>query len=234
MSLNIGSSLTGGVRRVANRNGLKLGLSYAVFAFVWQLLYYSAVADWAGTSVEGVPTIDAAPVLVMIGAVVSLLALQYVAIVAVRTFVGGRTKTIPREYYTRNIVYVVINSLLGGLVFVLLVAAGTVLLIVPGVIAYTALVFTFIYIADKDESFISALRDSWTLTRGHWLDVFGLLFALSVASVICSIILSFGVLLMGFVVSPLVLYLSFGLNVALFSLLAIGVVAEAYTQLRGT
>jgi len=240
MALNIGSSLTGGIRRVANRNGLKLMLGYVVLGLIWQFTFYSAFVSWVDTaemSTEelGLPTIDAPLMLLAVGAVVSLLALQYLTIVALRTFVNGQTKTIPREYYTRNIIYVLVNSILGSVAFGLLVTIGTVLLVIPGIIAYTAFLFMIVYITVEDENFIAALRDSWTLTRGHWLRVFGLLVILGVVVGIFSGILSvatnvvitmaanqsLGTLLSGVIALP-------------FSLFTLGIIAEAYTQLRTT
>jgi len=238
MSLKIGSSIIGGIRRAANRNGLKLIVGYAVLGLIWQLTFYSAFVTWVETtemSTEGLelPTIEAPLALLSVGAVISLLALQYLTIVALRTFVDGHTKTIPREYYTRNIIYVLVNSILGSIAFGLLVTIGTVLLIIPGIIAYIAFLFMIVYITVEDENFIAALRDSWALTRGHWLRIFGLLVILGVGVGIFSGILSavtnlvmtaaanqsLGTILSGVVALP-------------FSLFTLGIIAEAYIQLR--
>ncbi|WP_353633265.1 hypothetical protein ABSL23_00645 (plasmid) [Halobacterium sp. NMX12-1] len=238
MSLNIGSSLTDGVLRVANRNGLKLILGYAVLSLVWQLTFYSvfvASADTTGISPQelGLPTIDAPFALLAVGAVVSLLALQYLSIVALRTFVGGHAETIPREYFTRNVGYVLVNSVLGSLAYGVLVTVGSLLLVVPGIIAYVAFLFTLVYVAVEDENFVAALTDSWTLTRGHWLRLFVLMAVFSIAvgavagvvSVVANVAVSaaadpsLGTLVSGLIALPL-------------SLLGLGVIAEAYTQLR--
>lgn len=164
-----------------------------------------------------------------------LLALQYLTVVALRTFVNGHTKSIPRDYLTRNIVYVLVNSVLGSIAFGLLVSIGTILFVIPGIIAYTAFLFMIVYITVEDENFIAALRDSWALTRGHWLRLFGLLLILLVVVGVFSGILSvvtrvaitaaagqsLGTLIFGVIALPV-------------SLLILGILAEAYTQLRDT
>lgn len=238
MSLSIGSSFTDGVRRVANRNGLKLILGYVVLGLIWQVTFYSAFVSWIDTTEMptdelGLPTIDAPLAILVAGAVLSLLALQYLTIVALRTFVNGHTQSIPREYFTRNIIYVLINSILGSLAFGLLVSIGTVLFIIPGIIAYTAFLFMIVYITVEDQNFIAALRNSWSLTRGNWLRLFGLLLILFVVVGIFGGILSvvtrlaitaaasqsLGTLVSGIIALPI-------------SLLTLGIIADAYTQLR--
>ncbi|MCD2204950.1 hypothetical protein [Halobacterium sp. KA-6] len=107
MPLNIGSAFTNGVRRVANRNGLKLILGYVVLGAIWQIAFYSAFVSWIDTtdiptSELGLPTVGAPFALLVVGAVLSLLALQYLTIVALRTFVNGHTNSIPQEYFTRR------------------------------------------------------------------------------------------------------------------------------------
>ncbi|MCD2200434.1 hypothetical protein LPA44_11080 [Halobacterium sp. KA-4] len=238
MSLSIGSSLTDGVRRVANRNGLKLILGYVVLGLIWQVTFYSAFVTWIGTTdiptdELGLPTVGAPFALLVVGAVLSLLALQYLTIVALRTFVNGHTQSIPREYFTRNIVYVLINSILGSVAFGLLVTLGTILLVIPGIIAYTAFLFMIVYITVEDQNFIAALRDSWTLTRGNWLRLFGLLLVLFVAVGIFASLLSVGTRIAITAIAGQSLgTLVSGIIALPVSLLTLGILAEAYTQLR--
>lgn len=238
MSLNIGSSLTGGFRRVANRNGLLLILAYMVLGVVWQIAFYSAFVTFleqSGTPPADValPSIEAPLAIAAGGAIVSLLMLQYLTIVAIRTFVGGHSRSIPSEYYTRNIVFVLVNTIIGGIVFSLLVFIGSVFLFVPGIIAYVAFIFMMIYLAVEDENFIAALRDSWNLTRGHWLRLFVLLFVLFVGiSIVSGVISVLTSLVIGAVAGQALGTLTSGVIALPFSLLTLGILAEAFNQLR--
>lgn len=239
MSLNIGSSLTGGVRRVANYNGLLLILAYVVIGVVWQIAFYSAFATLlqrsdVPMSEVALPAIEAPFSVAAGGAVLSLLLLQYLTIVAIRTFVGGHSRTIPSEYYTRNIVFVVVNSVLGAIAFGLLVVVGSVLFLVPGIIAYVAFIFTMVYLAVEDENFVAALRDSWNLSRGHWLRLFVLLciifVGIGVVSGVLSVLTS---LFVGALGGQELGTLASGVVALPFSLLTLGILAEAFNQLRG-
>jgi len=234
MSLNITSTLTDGVRRVVNRNGLVIVAAYILFFIVWQLTSNSLLLSWVeptdvAISTAGRPTVDAPIAVIAVGAILSLLTAQYISIVAIRTIVANQTQSIPGEYYRRNIGFVFLNMLVGTTVYLLLVALGTVLLIVPGIIAYVAFQFMNFYIAVEDESFVTALRESWALTRGHWLKLFGLLVVfcltlgvgLGIVSLVVSIAVNtpLGSLIIGVV--------QMGGSVA-----ALGVLAEAFDQLR--
>ncbi|WP_188877099.1 hypothetical protein [Halarchaeum nitratireducens] len=237
MSLNIGSSLTGGLRRVATRNGALIVLAYAAIGLVWQVALYSLLATQlprdAATEATALPSIDAPLSVVALVAVLAFVALQYLTIVAVRVFVGGDSRSIPGEYYRRNAVGAFVNTVIGGLVYGILVAIGTVLLIVPGIIAYVAFCFTIFYVIVDDENFVAALRDSWRLTRGNWLRLFVVLFILfvvvgivgAIVSVVAAAVVtaaagaSAGTVVSGVLVLP-------------FSIITIGVLAEAFVQLR--
>ncbi|MDS0284516.1 hypothetical protein [Haloarcula onubensis] len=239
MSLNIGSALTGGFRRVANRNGAVLALAYVLLGIVWQVAFYSAFVTWLqGTTVSAtdvaLPTVEVPIAISAIVAVVALLLLQVAAIVSLRTFVGDHARSIPSEYYTRNIGIVLVNAVVGSFVYGLLVFLGSLLLIIPGIIAYVAFLFMLVYIAVEDENFIAALRDSWTLTRGNWLPLFGLLLiifvGLSLIPTILSVIVSF---IVGALAGPAISTLVAGVITLPFSVFVLGFLAEAFVQLRG-
>ena len=209
-----------------------------VLGVVWQIAFYSAFTTWlqqsnAPMSEVALPSIEAPFPISVGGAILLMLLLQYLTIVAIRTFVGGHSRTIPSDYYTRNIVFVVVNSVLGGIAFGLLVFIGTILFVVPGIIAYVAFIFMMVYLTVEDENFIAALRDSWKLTRGHWLRLFVLLCIISVGIGIVSGILSvFTSLIIGAVGGQALGTLASGVIALPFSLLTLGILAEAFNQLR--
>ena len=239
MALSVTAAMTGGIRRAANRNGLLLSLALVAVGAVWQLSFYSAIAtavQLPGASAQSVPlpTIDLPLAVSATGAVVALIGLQYVTVVTMRTLVGGRSGTIPSEYYTRNIVPVLANAIVGGILYGLAVLVGSVLLVVPGIIAYVALSFTLLYIATEDQNAVAALASSWHTTRGHWLRLFllltvvfgllgltqGVLSFLAQAAFAAASGGSLGVLASGVIVLPL-------------SVVVIGILADAFVQLNG-
>lgn len=238
MALNIGSSLTGGFSRVANRNGAVLTLAYVVLGLVWQVAFYSAFVTWLhGTNPEmanvPLPTVDIPLAVSALVAIVALLLLQVAAIVSIRTFVGGHTDKIPSEYYTRNILLVLANAIVGSLAYGLLVFLGSLLLIIPGIIAYVAFLFMLLYIAVEDQSFVAALRDSWTLTRGNWLPLFGLLLIIFLGlTLVPGILAALVSLVVGAYAGPAISTLVSGVITLPFSLLVLGILAEAFIQLR--
>lgn len=239
MALNIGSSLTGGFSRVANRNGAVLTLAYVVLGLVWQVAFYSAFVTWLrGTNPEmtdvPLPTVDAPLAVSAVVALLALLLLQVAAIVSIRTFVGGHTAEIPSEYFTRNIVLVLVNALIGSIAYGFLVFLGSLLLIVPGIIAYVAFLFMLFYIAVEDENFVAALRDSWTLTRGQWFPLFGLLLIIFVGlSLVPGILAALISFVVGAYGGPGISTLVSGVITLPFFLLVLGILADAFVQLRG-
>jgi hypothetical protein len=99
--------------------------------------------------------------------------------------------------------------------------------------AVVALVFALLYIPAEDQRFIAALRSSWNVTRGNWLRLFGLLAVVLVAITIVPGVLS--ALTSAVFTTPLgpaLATLASGTLTLPFSLLLLGILAEAFTQLR--
>jgi len=238
VTLNIGSSLAGGISRVANRNGLLLIVAYLIIGAAWQIPFYSAVVtglEQTGTPTENVPlpSIDAPLVVSVSAAILMLLGLQWLTVVTIRTFVGGHTRAIPSEYYTRNIVPVLLNSLVGGLIYGVLMFVGSVLFVIPGIIAYVAFIFMIVYVAVEDKNFIAGFRDSWQLTRGHWLRLFGLLLVVVAGiGLISGVLTAMTSLVVGAIAGQAIGILLSGVVGLPFSLLILATLAEAFTQLR--
>lgn len=233
MALKIGSALSGGLRRIANRNGLAFLVAFSLLALAFQVMVTSlAVNRLQGTGYTDLtvtaPTVDAPTSALAAGAVLCVLALTYLNVVAIRTFVARATRSIPPSYLTRKIGWVLLNLVVGGIAVGVLVTIGTVFLLIPGVIAYVAFLFTTFFVAVEDENFVAALRDSWELTRGNWLRLF---FLVAVVFVGLGII-STGVSVMateipqptGTVVSTVVSLVT--------TVVTLGILADAFDQLR--
>lgn len=233
MSLQIGATIANGLRRVANRNGLLLILASVVLGAAWQVAFNSAAAAALPPEVAGelAPALDAPfPVLVAL-TVATFLLLPVLSIAAVRTFVAGESDRIPREFFTRRIVWVVANLAVGGLVFSVLLTLGTLLLVIPGIVVYVSLLFMTVFVAVEDENFVAAMRDSWRLTRGNWLRLFGLLLVVVVPFTAAIGVLSTG-LAIAFGPGSAVPTLAVIAVSMPFSIAILGVLAEAFLRLR--
>lgn len=197
-------------------------------AVVGRYLPAEAARDAVGVTY---PAPTAVYAVVTLGALVGMSAFT---VVAVRTFVAGATDRIPREFYTRRLAWATANLIAGGVAFGLLVLVGTLLLVVPGVVAYVGFIFVTMFVAVEDEHFVAALADSWRLVRPEFLPVFGLLLVLvvgvGVVGGVVSLVVGFGLLVAGLdgwtsVVSSVL--------TAPLSVLVLAVLSAAFAQLRG-
>jgi hypothetical protein len=209
MPINIETALRRGINRTVARNGLLLAAVIYVVSTV-NAIVGLGVQRWvanrsvlpmgaplsrgmdAGVSREVGAALFAIPPAV--GAVVSLLAglaTIVLTVGALRTFVSDETERLPSEHFTRNMVWPGLNFLVGTIVFGVLVAFGFVLLVVPGIFLLVALAFWTVYVAVEDKNFVTAMQDSWGLTRGHRLRLFILGVAVAVVAIVVSAV--FGV-----------------------------------------
>jgi len=233
MSLQIGATVANGLRRVANRNGLLLVLASIVLGAAWQVAFNSAAAAALPPEIAGelAPAFDAPfPVLVAL-AVATFLLLPVLSIAAVRTFVAGKTDRIPREFFTRRMGWVVANLAVGGVAFSVLLMVGTILLVIPGIVVYVSLLFMTVFVAVEDENFVAAMRDSWRLTRGNWLRLFGLLLVVVVPFTVVISALSAGLAIAFGPASAVPTLAVVALSMP-FSIVILGVLAEAFLRLH--
>ena len=232
-TLNIGSALTNGLGRVGNRNGGILLLAAAVLGILWQLLVNSVFVQMLPPDFSGSLglTIDLPFGILVISSLIVFILLSYLTIVATRTFVAGETTQLPTEFLQRRIPWVIANLIVGGIVFTLLLFIGSLLFVIPGIIAYLSLLFMTVFIAVDDKSFISAMSSSWHLTRGNWIRLFILL-----AIIIVPTMVVFGVLSVvssiAFGPNSLASQIVTGLISLPFSILILGILAETFVQLR--
>lgn len=234
MSLRIDRALQDGIARTFARNGLLLVAAMLVLGALNLLAYNSLassfVPDGAGpTTMPLEPTLPISPAVAGVALAVLYLLTFLVTAVALRTFVGEETRTIPREYATRNLGWFLLNYVVGYVVFAIVVTIGFVLLVVPGVFLMVSLYFWIVYVAVEDENFVSAFRDSWALTRGNRWSLLGLgLIVVAGGAVL------FGVLFAASFVLPawgtLLLYAAI---LALYGVFGFATAARAYVQLSG-
>jgi hypothetical protein len=161
---------------------------------------------------------------------------EAIRIVAVRVFVSSETESIPADLVTRNLLPAVLNGVVGGIVVGLLITAGLVFLIVPGIFIAIAFLFLRQEIAVEDKNFIDAMSGSWGLTSGNRLELFGLVVFLAVLGIAVSFFLA----VLGIAVSFVLGLLGGGtvgvvLDTAVSAIVltySVAVVSRAYDQLR--
>ncbi|WP_254273320.1 hypothetical protein [Haloarcula marina] len=235
MSLQIGAALRDAGLQLVSRTGailfalylvLMLGIQSAmntVFAVVYTRMGFEEVTA-ALPFVLDVP-LSVAGALVAVGAILG----SYLSLVATRTFVADARDDFPTGAFTRNVPLALVNLFVGGFVYSALVFVGSLLLVVPGIIAYIAFLFMVPYVAVEDRNFVDALRSSYGLSKGNWLALFGLMVLLvavfgfvgAVAGVLGTLLLPQGLSQLAITVLQ-----------APASLFSLAVIAAAFRQLR--
>jgi membrane-anchored glycerophosphoryl diester phosphodiesterase (GDPDase) len=90
-----------------------------------------------------------------------------------------------------------------------------------------------VYVAVEDKNFLAGFRDSWQLTRGHWLRLFGLLVIIIAGiGLISGVLTALTSLIVGAIAGEGIGILLSGIVGLPFSLLILATLAEAFTQLR--
>jgi hypothetical protein len=248
MSLDIVAAIRGGVQRGLKRNGVLLMAIFVVlsilssifaadfFASVFSPLLESrpgsaSSADF-GSNNPLVGTDPTEPLLGLSGPVAGIgwilvsIGGLIANITAIRTFVSNETYRIPRKHVTRNLPWVVGNIIIGQLVFVVLLGVGFFFLVVPGLFLLVSLYFWDFVVAIEDENFLTGLRRSWGLTRGHRIRLFLLGLIVVSLSLIASLPGSF------LAESGLVGMTASALLCAPVGVFTIAIGAEAFQQLR--
>lgn len=174
---------------------------------------------------------DLPQALITLMSLATTVAVVVLGIVAYRVFAADAREKIPEEAYKRNIGMATLNGIVAGFVFAILVAVGVVLLIIPGIYLFTALIFFTVFIALEDENFLESLSSSWELTKRRRMSVFLLLVALVVVQIVVGIVGLVASLVAGAILPQLgaVVDVAFGAALAVYS---IAVLTDAYFQLR--
>jgi len=232
MALQIGSALREAGHRLLSRTGAILLVVYGVLLLGYQSLMNTLlVAAYARLGLTEVASVlplalDVPLAVAAAGVALAMLITSYLSLVAVRTFVAGARDRFPDGATTRNVPLGVVNVVAGGVAYSLLILVGSVLLLLPGLIAYVAFLFMLPYIAVEDRNFLDALRASYRLSKGHWLRL-GLLVVtvLGAAGLVGGVTGSVSALLLPVAVGQ-VLVVLVQIPVSLYTLAVIAVVFE--------
>ncbi|AUV83064.1 hypothetical protein C2R22_16600 [Salinigranum rubrum] len=246
MSLQLGTALKRGAGHVLSRAGLVVLVAYAAVMLVYQLSFNTLIQPlFAGlvppgadpaTATTGLVTLPIPGAVAGALVVVTLLAAAVVTVVAVRTFVAGVHDRVPRRFLTDRMGFAVANVAVGGVVFGLAVLLGTLLLVVPGILAYIGFLFMVQYIAVENVNFLTAMRRSWRLTRGNRIRVFLLVLVLLAVVFVATFAVNFTLgfalgAVLGTGVSGLV-SLAVGMVNVVSTIYLLAVLSDAFVQLR--
>lgn len=213
MSVDVGRAIEEGGKRTLARNGLYLvvvtwvlGVLDGLFSgsVTRQVMAPFAAGNGPGGPFgpDGTPFVVAATgpsiglsaaVAGLLSIVVTLLGLVVTA-AALRTFVTDDTETLPGDRFTHNLGWLLVNLIVGWIVFAIAVAIGFVLLIVPGFFLLVSLFFWETVVAVEDENFVDGFSESWDLTRGNrwWLLLLGVL-VLVISAIVSAIFGAIGI-----------------------------------------
>lgn len=236
MALQIRRALGNGVTKTLTKAGLEfivlLGIAQIVFLASTNTLTEAFLAGLdmpAGATQSSTSVPLSLPVSATIAGVLAFvvfLVLQVITVVLIRVMVADQ-QTITHESYTRRMGWVVLNSIVAGIVVGVLTMIGFVLFVIPGVFLAVSLLFTTVYIADEDENFVTAIRDSWSLTSGNRWRLFGLYLVVIILSMVISFVPGFA-LPSGSALSFVVLTIL----TTIMSVYVLAVLTDAYRQLR--
>lgn len=231
MSVDIGRSLREGLTRALSRNGLLLIVAWTIVGAASLLAYNSwFAAIYADLPTEPMligPKFDISPLYAGIATVLLYLVSFVFMAGALRTFVTDNTQTLPGRHFTRNLGWMLLNLIVGFVVFYVAVWIGFLLLVVPGVFLLVSLFFWFVLVVVEDANFYEAFKDSWAMTRGNRWTLLGIGLIVTVA----------GWLLMGvpmaisFALPPPVALVLVGIAASIYGVFSLATTARVYVQL---
>lgn len=121
--------------------------------------------------------------------VVSII-LQMILVIAITRYslAASEDKSLPfKEYFTCNVKMVVAMAL-ASLLYVIMMAAGLVALIVPGIILGIAFSFYSFPVVEKNMNAIDSLKVSWNITKGNKKNIFIFSLALGVVGLVVLVV----------------------------------------------
>jgi len=254
MSLDIEAALSRGLDRTVQKNGLLLVGIFAVVNAVQSVIqasFYEQLAEVAlDEALAAAETQDTREAIIeaqgelgsqfplayldvpvgLLGVLWILLGVVGIVlnVGAIRTFVSDQTDRLPVENFTRRLVWMLLNLVVGLVIYGLVVGIGLVLFVIPGIFFAVAFFFYNYEIVVDEKNVIEAFSGSWNLTSGNRLLLFvlGLIFLLVSSFVSYVLGFVFGGTAAGSLFTTLV--------TTVIAVLGIAVAAQAYNQLRGT
>lgn len=229
MSIDIGGLLTEGFERTVARNGLLYAAIFYVLA-VPSAMLSADVNRQMGTAemtTSQAPPLGLSPVVAGVLSLVIGLVTLVVTVGAIRTFVTEERERITSEQFTRNIAWVVLNLIVGGFIFSVVVGIGFVFLIIPGLFLLVSLFFWNFFVIVEDENFVDGFQSSWAATSGSRLALFALGVVVAIIALIVNLV--FGI--PGIVLPDTIGFLVTQIGGAITQVFFLATAARTYVQL---
>lgn len=231
MPVSIGQSLREGVTRAFSRNGILLIVAWTIISALSLLTYNSwFAAVYADLPTEPMlfgPSLDISPVFAGIASLVLYLFSFIVMAGALRTFVTDNTQSLPGRHFTRNLGWMLLNLIVGFIVFYIALWIGFILLIIPGLFLLVSLFFWFVFVVVEDQNFYEAFQSSWATTKGHRWRLFGLGLIVTVAGwVIMGIPMA-----VSFALPEVGALILLGIATSVYGVFSLATAARVYVQL---
>jgi len=240
MSLDIGSAIRNGAERTVKRNGLIIaGLLFTVsiLSTVFSNSLIQGMLDEgiipSEYAMETVPLalgLSTAASSVLLFATMTVSAV--VGIGVLRTFVSAETEKLPLENFTRNVVMALLNLIVGGIAYAVILTVGFLAFVIPGFFLLVSLYFWNIFVIVEDQNFIEAFKSSWNLTKGNRLELFGLGVLVVIAAMIFGAVFSLAGGLLELAAGATIATIFEQIPNAFISAFSVATLAQAYNQLK--
>ena len=241
MTLRIALAFRNGVGNLTCRTGMQLLVTYTTAFVLFQAAYnglmarpYERMTLYGTRNIQAMqPALIEAMWLQVVVLILSVFAMGYLSVVAIRTFTARARRSFPADATSRKMTRAVHDFFVGGVACVVLYTVGLVALVVPGLFAMVGFAFVVIHAADQCEGLGSAFRRSWQLATGNRLKILTLLLVVGVIGTVTLVASAVGGTLLVGANGPLGA-ISLGLAVVTgpISLYGLAVLTDAYTQLR--
>lgn len=247
MAIQINDVLQKGFRRTVSRESLGLIIVFVAFqavnTAVMQSFNRRLFREFGATTTEGIPTapfgtpgaggglpfaVDLPLAPLAGGLLLTVFVAEAISVLGVRMFARERTVSVSTASLRNGLVIATLNGVVGGTLVTVMTGLGALFLIVPGVFIAVSLFFVRQEIAIENKNFIDALTDSWALTRGVRLKIFGLAALLSIINLLAG---SPATVL--FFVNPTIAIAVSVILGSVTTVFGLAVTTQAYTQLRG-
>jgi hypothetical protein len=231
MTLDISRAVGRGVSKLTTVSGGAFAAVLAVFSLATATVQSSTLEPATGGTPASTTGLTL-PVSPEVGAVLSLVGhlIGTVLVVALsRAMVRDEREleSIPADVFTRRIGMATVVMLVVTVLVLVAVGVGMVFLLVPGLFLLVSFLFVSLFVAVEDHGVVASIRGSWALASGHRLELFGVVvFLLAVKVVTTAVVLGVGL------VTPIGADLLGALFSGVTAVYFIGVVADAYVQLR--
>lgn len=232
MTVNIGQSLQEGLTRAFSRNGILLMVAWTIIGAASLLAYNSWFAAlYANLPTEPMligPTLDVSPLYAGIATVLLYLVSFVFMAGALRTFVTEKTQTLPGSNFTHNLGWMLLNLIVGFILFYITIWIGFMLLIIPGLFLLVSLFFWFVLVIVEDQNFWQAFKNSWAMTKGNRWTLLGIGLIVTAAGWVVMGI-SMG---LSFLLSEWVGFILFGIAASVYGIFSLATTARVYVQLE--